>query len=83
MLVANETQLDTEGDGYGNACDADLNNDCIVNVADIGPFQIEYGTRGSSDADFNGDLVVNVADLGSFQSMWGRPPGPGTGTCGP
>ena len=30
-LVANADQRDTNGDGYGNVCDPDLNNDGIVN----------------------------------------------------
>ena len=30
--MANPDQRDTNGDGFGNACDADLNNDNIVNA---------------------------------------------------
>jgi hypothetical protein len=80
-LVANATQSDTDGDGYGNACDADLNNDCIVRYGDIGLFQAEYGKTGTSDADFNDDGVVDGADVELFRAMWGRKPGPGIGVC--
>ena len=30
-LVANSNQRDTQGNGFGNLCDGDLNNDLIVN----------------------------------------------------
>ncbi|MEO8224209.1 MAG: thrombospondin type 3 repeat-containing protein, partial [Gammaproteobacteria bacterium] len=31
-LVANPTQCDSDGDGYGNACDGDLNNNSFTNA---------------------------------------------------
>jgi len=34
--VANADQRDTNFDGFGNACDADFNGDCIVNALDLG-----------------------------------------------
>ena len=33
-----KVQLDSNGDGFGNACDADLNNDLVINGLDAGPF---------------------------------------------
>jgi len=68
-------QLDTNGDGYGNACDADLNNDGVVNGLDVGPFTVEFGTTGP-DADLNGDGTVNGLDVGPFVSGFGQAPGP-------
>jgi hypothetical protein len=68
-------QLDSNGDGYGNACDADLNADGVVNGLDVGPFTAEFGTAGP-DADFNGDGVVNGLDVGPFVSSFGQAPGP-------
>ena len=32
----NPNQRDSNGDGFGNACDMDLNNDMVVNAADLG-----------------------------------------------
>jgi hypothetical protein len=69
------SQLDSNGDGYGNACDADLNNDLVVNGLDVGPFVDQFGTSGP-DADFNGDGVVNGLDVGPFVDMFGQAPGP-------
>ncbi|MEO1576412.1 MAG: thrombospondin type 3 repeat-containing protein, partial [Pseudomonadota bacterium] len=77
-LVANADQRDTDGDGYGNACDPDLNNDGIVNVIDLGQLRLAFFSTGPDlDADFNGDGVVNVVDLGILRSLFFRPPGPG------
>ncbi len=73
--VANADQLDTNGDGFGNACDADLNNDCIVNVVDLGLLRTVFFTA-DADADFNGDGIVNVIDLGLMRLAFFSPPGP-------
>ncbi|MFK8014177.1 MAG: thrombospondin type 3 repeat-containing protein [Gammaproteobacteria bacterium] len=74
--VANPAQIDSNGDGFGNRCDADLNNDLIVNVADLGLLRAVFFTA-DADADFNGDNVVNVSDLGILRSAFFQPPGPG------
>ena len=76
-LVSNADQRDTNGDGFGNVCDADLNNDGIVNTLDFGLFRKAYGSTGPNlDADFNGDGIVNTLDFGLFRKMYGAPPGP-------
>jgi hypothetical protein len=69
------SQRDTNADGYGNACDADLNDDGIINGLDVGPFLSQFGTVGP-DADFNGDGIVNGLDVGPFVSSFGQAPGP-------
>ena len=69
------SQYDSNGDGFGNMCDADLNNDLVINGLDVGPFVTQFGTSGP-DADFNGDGVVNGLDVGPFVSMFGQAPGP-------
>ncbi|MFK8016238.1 MAG: proprotein convertase P-domain-containing protein [Gammaproteobacteria bacterium] len=73
--VANADQRDSNGDGFGNACDADLNNDCTVNVVDLGILRSVFFS-GNADADLNGDGVVNVADLGLLRLAFFGPPGP-------
>ena len=39
---ANASQLDTDADGFGNACDGDFNNDCIVNFVDLGDLKSAF-----------------------------------------
>jgi hypothetical protein len=74
-VIANGQQTDSDGDMYGNACDADFNNDGVVNGLDVGPFVDQFGTAGP-DADFNEDGVVNGLDVGPFTNMFGQGPGP-------
>lgn len=74
-LVANASQVDGDSDGFGNACDADFNNDCITNVVDLG---ILRDTFFSADpvTDLNEDGVVNVTDLGLLRLLFFQAPGP-------
>jgi hypothetical protein len=74
-LAPNPAQRDTDGDGFGNRCDADLNNDCVVNAADLGVLKSVFFSS-DADADFNGDGVVNTADLGLLKAGFFGPPGP-------
>ena len=75
MQLANPDQLDTDGDHYGNRCDADLNNSGLVNTVDFGIFKQAFGSS-NADADFNGDGHVNTVDFGIFKQLFGKPPGP-------
>ncbi|MFK7885234.1 MAG: thrombospondin type 3 repeat-containing protein [Gammaproteobacteria bacterium] len=71
----NSEQTDTDGDGFGNACDPDLNNDGIVNFVDLGQLRQRFFTT-DADADFNNDGVVNFMDLGVMRAFFFGPPGP-------
>ncbi|MFK8032418.1 MAG: PQQ-dependent sugar dehydrogenase [Gammaproteobacteria bacterium] len=71
----NASQLDTNGDGFGNACDPDLDNNGIVNFIDFSIFQPLFG-QSNADADFNGDGVVNFLDLSVLANFFLQPPGP-------
>ena len=75
LEVSNADQRDSDGDNFGNACDADLNNDNIVNVIDLGILRLAFFSA-DADADFNGDGVVNVIDLGVMRLSFFLPPGP-------
>jgi hypothetical protein len=74
-IALSEIQRDTDGDGFGNICDTDLNNDNITNNLDVGILQAQFLTAGP-DADFNGDNIVNNLDVGILQGFFLLPPGP-------
>ena len=74
-LKTNADQRDTDGDGFGNVCDPDLNNDGIVNDTDLAIMKTKFYTT-DPDADLNGDGSVNTGDLAILKSLNGKPPGP-------
>ncbi|MDQ1302370.1 MAG: hypothetical protein QG595_353 [Pseudomonadota bacterium] len=75
LAAANSGQQDADGDGYGNWCDADFNNDGRVNFADLAELRARFSTTDpETDLDSNGR--VNFADLARFKALFGRPPGP-------
>ncbi|MFK8029940.1 MAG: Ig-like domain-containing protein [Gammaproteobacteria bacterium] len=74
-LAANMDQRDTDSDGIGSACDPDLNQDCLVNFADIAQFGTVFLT-GDENADFNGDGAVNFVDYVLLTGAFLSNPGP-------
>jgi hypothetical protein len=86
ISVANADQRDTDGDGYGNICDADLNNDpgAVVNLSDLGLLKTVFLQSAPGiepytpidHADLNGDGVVNLADLGILKQYFLNVAGP-------
>jgi glucose/arabinose dehydrogenase len=80
-LVSNPGQLDTDGDGYGNLCDGDLNNDGSTNTLDLNLYKQAHRTsvgdaNYNADADFNGDGQINTLDLNVYKELHRMPPGP-------
>jgi hypothetical protein len=75
------SQFDSDNDGFGNVCDADLNNDGQVNSLDLGLIKMAYFNNEGQpnfepNADLNGDGVVNSLDLGIFKNLFYQSPGP-------
>lgn len=75
------SQLDTDNDGFGNICDADLNNDGETDSLDLGIMKLAFLARDTqprfnSDADLNGDGQINSLDLGIIKTHFAQPPGP-------
>ncbi len=83
-LADNLSQTDTDGDDIGNACDADLNNDCAVNFADLAGLKAGFSPVNDPEADFNGDGFVNFGDLAILKASFfnSATPGPGPGLPG-
>jgi hypothetical protein len=71
----NPDQRDSDGDGFGNRCDADLNNDGSVNAGDLGLFRKAWGAFGGL-ADLDGDGVVGASDLALAKQSFLKAPGP-------
>jgi hypothetical protein len=74
-LVPNPGQRDSDGDNYGNLCDADFNNDGFVNAVDLSYFKSKYRTT-DPDADLNSSGFVDASDLAIMKSLYRKPPGP-------
>lgn len=75
----NPDQRDTNSDGFGNECDPDLTNDCLVNFGDLALLKGAFFPNFSEDADLNGDGSVNFGDLARMKESFfnGSSPGPG------
>jgi hypothetical protein len=73
--VKNTNQSDTDGDGFGDLCDADFDQSGMVNSLDLAILRDAFGTR-TSKGDANGDGIVNSLDLAILQSRFGKAPGP-------
>ena len=75
--IANANQQDSDSDGFGNACDADLNNDGYVGFKDLDLFKSAFIKKNaSSGADFNSDGIVSFSDFDAFKKLYSKPPGP-------
>jgi hypothetical protein len=76
IYAANPDQSDTDGDGIGNWCDGDFDQNCAQNFADLGIMKASFFQPGELDTDMNGDGATNFADLGLLKLGFFAAPGP-------
>jgi hypothetical protein len=81
VLAANPAQIDSDGDGYGNICDGDFNNDGATNTADLMTLRAAFGssmgqTAYHASVDLDGNGAVNMLDMSLFKGLFGKAPGP-------
>ena len=78
--TANPEQTDTDGDGHGNACDADLDQNGIIDAADFTIWRDGFGLSAADpgfDAigDFDGNGSIDLGDFALLRAMQGGAPG--------
>jgi uncharacterized protein (TIGR03790 family) len=88
IFVPNADQRDTDGDGYGNACDPDVNNDGIVTTSwgvvnppsargDFEKIAIAASSGPyNANYDLDGNGVVDAVDVSIASMFLFLPPGP-------
>ncbi len=75
--LANPGQRDSDGDGFGNRCDADLNDDGVVDVRDLAILKsVFFGQDADGDLSEDADQRVNFADLAILRAALYTSPGP-------
>ncbi len=73
--VANADQFDADGDGFGNACDADFDQDCAVSFQDLAIMRESFfGENPLTDLDSDG--TTSFSDLGILRNAFFGVPGP-------
>ncbi len=71
-LTENPGQEDTDGDGYGNAVDADFDDTGVVDISDYQTFRNKYGNSATdSEYDMNSDGYIDVTDYQMFRGRYG------------
>jgi len=82
--LSNATQVDSDGDGFGNRCDGDLNGNGSTDAQDTTLYRQQLGQPSVAPtfnaADINANGSVNAQDTTLFRQLVGSPPGP-SGLC--
>jgi hypothetical protein len=76
VTKANADQRDTDGDGYGNVCDPDFNQNGVVDSTDLSLMKSVLRSSTSPDQDLNGNGVVDSTDYSIVKSSLRKSPGP-------
>jgi hypothetical protein len=84
----NPAQIDTDGDGCGNQCDADFTQDGTVGAGDFVRLASAYGALvppASPNLDIGPDPLdgaIGAADFSIMGTSYGAAPGPSGTTSG-
>ena len=75
-------QVDSDGDGFGNACDPDYDNNGIVSTTDFGVFYDAFiGASANLATDHDGNGSTSTTDFAAFAARFGSVPGPSGLAC--
>lgn len=79
--AANLDQRDTDADCIGNRCDADFNQNGVVDSNDASLLKARLGQSGATypDQDLDGDGAVGAGDTAILRSLFRLAPGPSRG----
>jgi len=86
LLDSNPDQADADQDGFGDACDADYDNNGIVDQADVDALQAAFLSK-EGDANYNaafdhdGTGSVGLGDFQVVSASLGAAPGPSGLSC--
>lgn len=75
----NIAQIDTDGDGFGNVCDCDFDQNGGCGASDLAALRADYLEAvppADPDVDMWHDLAIGAADLNLFSPLFFGPPGP-------
>ena len=81
ILDPNTDQYDSNNDGFGSICDADLNNDLAINFLDLALmkdafFASPVSPNWNPDADLDNSGIINFGDLFFMKIAFFTAPGP-------
>jgi len=77
VWVKNPNQRDSDGDLYGDSCDADYNQDGMVDNADVDIFVTQYLDTERSHGDFNSSGRTDSTDYNRLLTrLLNKKPGP-------
>ena len=86
LVKPNASQTDSDRDGWGNACDADYNQDGVCGITEFGLLISAFGTSEGAPSyiaviDCDDNRVIGLSDFGCLIAQFGGQPGPSGRAC--